>query len=247
MEALGRFRCYLEVVSFQVFTDNQVVRNRRWGLVATDFIIGLPETESKFNAIMTWSIGCPDEFISLPQNPRTQMLTRRKYTLKKYFHSTGSPTPLFRIGTPDLCLIWTELMEIGGVQLNMSSSRHPQTDGSSEISNRMVESNLCCYCAYRQNDWDVLLPSAEFSYNSSFSESLGAAPFEIDLRRNPKSTLDMLASQGSNTVESVSSFQMRLKGALYYAQFAHRLGKAKQTADSFVRLKKPTYNKGDMV
>ena len=73
---------------------------------------------------------------------------------------------------------WKTLMNICGVNLKMSTSSHPQTDGSSEIMNRMVENYLRCYCNFHQDNWDELLPSAEFAYNSSLSEDLGKSPFE---------------------------------------------------------------------
>lgn len=37
---------------------------------------------------------------------------------------------------------WDCLMDLFGVKLKMSSSRHPQTDGASEVMNRMVENYL---------------------------------------------------------------------------------------------------------
>ncbi len=40
---------------------------------------------------------------------------------------------------------WNRLMDLWGVKLKMSSSRHPQTDGASEVMNRMVENYLRCY------------------------------------------------------------------------------------------------------
>ena len=76
------------------------------------------------------------------------------------------------------------LMELCGVKLKMSSSRHPQMDCSSEIMNCTVENYLCCYSSYHQNDLDVLLPGSEFSYNSDISEDLGKTPFEVNLGWN---------------------------------------------------------------
>ncbi len=71
-------------------------------------------------------------------------------------------------------------MELCGIKLKMSSSRHPQTDGASEVMNRMVENYLGCYCWYLQNDWDELLSSAKFAYNFAVSDDLGISPFEMD-------------------------------------------------------------------
>lgn len=65
-------------------------------------------------------------------------------------------------------------MQLCEIKLQMSSSHHPQTDGVSEVMNRVVETYLRCYCSFHQNDCDVLLPTAEFAHNSARSEDLGA-------------------------------------------------------------------------
>ena len=68
-------------------------------------------------------------------------------------------------------------MELRGIKLKMSSSRHPQTDGLSEIMKRIVENYLQYYGSYYQGSWDKLLPGAEFAYISAVSEGLGINPF----------------------------------------------------------------------
>ena len=65
--------------------------------------------------------------------------------------------------------LWKHLMKLCDIQMKISSSRHPKTDGASEVINRMIENYLRCYCSYHQNDWDDLLPAAEFAYNSAVS------------------------------------------------------------------------------
>ena len=57
-------------------------------------------------------------------------------------------------------------------KLKISASRHPQTDGLSEIINRIVENHLRCYCNYHMYDWDELLPGAEFASNLFVTELL---------------------------------------------------------------------------
>jgi hypothetical protein len=104
---------------------------------------------------------------------------------------------------------WQTLMDLYGIKLKMSTSRHPQTDGSSEIMNRMLENYLRCYCSYRQDDWAELLPSAEFAYNSALSEDLGVSPFEVDLGWCPRSPLDMLSGSRSS-LERVEDFKAAL-------------------------------------
>ena len=79
--------------------------------------------------------------------------------------------------------------------------------------NRMVENYLRCYCNYHQNNWDELLPAAEFAYNSAVGEDMGMSPFEIDLGWNPKSPLDLLAGPEDKN-ETVEEFKVKLLSML---------------------------------
>ena len=73
------------------------------------------------------------------------------------------------------------MMERSGIQLKLSFSRHPQSDGASEIMKQMVENYIRCYCSYQQEDWDELLPAAEFACNYAVTEDLGMSPYGLDL------------------------------------------------------------------
>ncbi len=137
-------------------------------------------------------------------------------------------------------------MDICGVKLKMSSSRHPQTDGSSEIMNRMISNYLQCYCNFRQNDWVDLLPSAEFVYNSAVSEELGMSPFEMDLGCVPKSPLDMVS--GVNTsIESVNELKTDLRLSLQDAQYSYSISRARNAANMTDRYRTPDFKVGDRV
>lgn len=92
----------------------------------------------------------------------------------------------------------------------MSITRHLQTDGASEVMNRMVENFLGCYCEYKQNNWDMLLPAAEFAYNSARSEDFGASPFKIDLEWKPRDPLDLITAK-SSPVGAIEDFKTQLR------------------------------------
>lgn len=81
---------------------------------------------------------------------------------------------------------WQEYMYMCGVKLKISSVRHTKTDGAPEVMNREAENYLCYFCEQKQDNWDILLPSAEFVYNSAISEDLATLPFEVDLRWLPR-------------------------------------------------------------
>lgn len=137
-------------------------------------------------------------------------------------------------------------MKLCGVHTHMSTSRHPQTDGASEVMNRMVENYLRCYVSHHQKDWDLLLPCAEFAYNSAVCEDLGSSPFEIDRGYVPRAPVDLFMKHNT-VIETVNEFKNRQAAALADARFCHRLAKARQSAYSAQKYEDPKYSIGDMV
>lgn len=74
---------------------------------------------------------------------------------------------------------WDRLMDLCGVKLNFSSSRHPQTSEALKVFNRMVDNFQHFYCSYHQNFWDNLLPPAYFDRNPSISDYLGISRLKL--------------------------------------------------------------------
>ncbi|KAK9407778.1 Tf2-1: Tf2-1 [Crotalus adamanteus] len=60
--------------------------------------------------------------------------------------------------------------------LGLSSSHHPQTNGSCEHTNGMLEYYIHCYINYQQDNWSDRLPFAEVAYNNSMHNSTGFVP-----------------------------------------------------------------------
>ncbi|CAM9002583.1 unnamed protein product [Rhodiola kirilowii] len=61
---------------------------------------------------------------------------------------------------------WQELFKLQGTRLSHSSAYHPQSDGQTEVLNRVLEDYLRCYVNDNQSDWLGLLPWAELHYNT---------------------------------------------------------------------------------
>ncbi|GJU47228.1 putative reverse transcriptase domain-containing protein [Tanacetum coccineum] len=74
--------------------------------------------------------------------------------------------------------IWRSLQEALGMNLDMSTAYHPQTDGQSERTIQMLEDMLRACVIDFGSSWDRHLPLVEFSYNNSYHASIKAAPYE---------------------------------------------------------------------
>ena len=83
---------------------------------------------------------------------------------------------------------WKSLHSLMGTQLALSTANHAQTDGQTERINRTLEQVLRCYVNSNYNNWDSILPFAEFAYNDSVSAARSLTPFEVDTGQHPART-----------------------------------------------------------
>jgi hypothetical protein len=74
---------------------------------------------------------------------------------------------------------WQELFKLSGVRLQMSSVFHPQSDGQTEVVNKIITMHLCCLTGDRPRQWLQWLPWVEFCYNSAYQSSLCTSPFRV--------------------------------------------------------------------
>ena len=71
----------------------------------------------------------------------------------------------------------------------MSSSYHPQSDGQTEVVNRILEQYLRCFAGDQPRKWFDWVPWAEFSYNTSIHSSTKMTPSEAVYGIPPPSLL----------------------------------------------------------
>ena len=142
------------------------VPSRRWGLVATDFIVELHRTPAGFDAITNYVDRLSRRVHFAPSKTTDTAVEAADAFFSNVFKHHGLPDDIVSDRDAKFTSrFWNELMKLCGIRTNISTSYHPQTDGVSEIMNRMVENFLRFYCSLRKNDWDRILPAAAFAYN----------------------------------------------------------------------------------
>ncbi len=78
------------------------------------------------------------------------------------------------------------LHRLTGVDLKMSTSFHPETDGTSERTNRTVIQMLRYHVEHNQTGWAHALPLIRFQIMSTPNASTGFTPFELRHGSNPR-------------------------------------------------------------
>ena len=122
---------------------------------------------------------------------------------------------------------WTRLKQLISVQQCLSSTYHPQTDGSTERANRTIGHMLQACISPNQRDWVARLPAIEFAINSSRSETTGYAPFFLNSGRMPRSFI--WNNPSKDEYPSVRVFAQRLKQAIIKAHNVILEARVKQT------------------
>lgn len=86
----------------------------------------------------------------------------------------------------------------------------------------------------------MLLPAAEFEYNSTISEDLGMSPFEFELGYNQSTPLDLLYGKYV-PVETVEESKTRSKVTFNDERYSYRVSKATQRANTASSCKPDSY------
>ena len=81
---------------------------------------------------------------------------------------------------------WKALLKLTGVKLKVSTAYHPETDGSSERSNKTVIQSLRFHVDRNQSGWIRALPRIRFNIMNTVNKSTGFTPFQLRFGRSPR-------------------------------------------------------------
>ena len=114
---------------------------------------------------------------------------------------------------------WKSLMNQLGADVRYSTAFHPQTDGQSEVTIRVMENFLHPYVERYPSSWSTQLSIVEFGADNVVNASTGYTPFYLNTTIHPVVPSSLLtASTLSTTQESVLKRVTRLKDAIHHAQ-----------------------------
>ncbi len=98
------------------------------------FIVKLPKTKNGYDSITTYVDRLSRRVHFIPSKDSDTAVDVANAFFSNLFKHHGMPDSIVSDRDPKFTSkFWQRLMELCGVKLKMSSSRHPQTDGSSEI------------------------------------------------------------------------------------------------------------------
>ncbi len=138
-----------------------------------------------------------------------------------------------------------ELNRLLRIETAALTAYHPQTDGQTEHVNQELETYIRMFCNHHQNDWDDLLPAAEFALANHVHASTQVTPFMVDTGRNPRMGFEPLVDVAD---EGAAAFRTRMEKGLDEAKAS--LAKAKAEYALYYNRRReppPKFQPGDMV
>lgn len=223
-----------------------------WKSISWDFITKLPlsrepTTKIDFDSILVIVERLTKYMIILPYKEASTAEELAYAFLRNVVANHGLPEEI--ISDRDKLFtskFWTSLTAMLGVKRKLSTSFHPQTNGGNERLNQIVEAYLRCYVNYQQDNWVQYLPTAQFAYNSSTTETTKVSPFyanfgyELSAYHEPGTT-NVDNQMARTQVSQIKALHKELSEELRFI--------AKRNASYYnaKRSQEPTLKQGDKV
>ena len=224
------------------------VPDSRWHTVTMDFIMDLPRSASGYDAIMVLVDKLTKYVHLIPVVKTCSAEDVARYFIQHVYQYHGLPKVLISDRDPRFTSnFWKAFCKRLGMDPRYSTAFHPQTDGQTERTNRVLEEVLRHFIDGDHKNWEDLLPLAAFAMNNAKSSTTGETPFYLNHGSHPHTPLTLGLPEGTlPTLEVVfkdmeSTLTTRIKELITAAQ-----DRQKTYADN--RFRRPhTFQVGDKV
>jgi hypothetical protein len=98
---------------------------------------------------------------------------------------------------------WSSLWSLLNTKLTKSTTFHPQTNGQTEVFNRMILHILHMYNSKNPCTWDEILPYVQHNYNRALHSSTSHIPFQVGFGFQPLGPIDVALPLATTQTESL--------------------------------------------
>jgi putative transposase len=196
----------------------------RWEIVNMDFVTALPVVgKENFNSVLL----VVDRFSKgarfLPCHKESSALDIALLFWQTIINNVGCPRII--ISNRHLKFtskFWQHLFDLLEPKLSFLTAYHPQMDGLAERMIQTLEDMLWRYCSFGTKfkdgegytrNWLSLLPSLEFTYNSSVHLTTGKTPFDLEKGWIPYMPRDAVLSRTVSLHPTAESFRTMMRNS----------------------------------
>jgi hypothetical protein len=169
--------------------------------VGMDFGI-LPKSHSDLNCVLV-IVDRLSKFLVAVPTKKTLSAEECASLFYKHWYLQGFGFPQEIVSDRDKLFVskfWNRFASLCGIKLSMSTARHQQTDGISEISIKILKTALRRQCQGDDRVWPDKLPAIVFAHNNSINVT-GFSPFYLHYGFSPR-TLPVFHRNSNNSLNS---------------------------------------------
>lgn len=217
-----------------------------WDIISADLIVDLPKSQNHNSIFVV--VDCLSKMVCLV--PTKKSITAEGLT-RHYRDHIWKDFGLPRVVITNQASVFTsnfmeELNCLLGIQTNISTAYHLQTDGQTEQLNQEIEHYLRIFVNKCQNDWAEWLPCTEFAINNKVNSSTGYLPFYIVCGKHPTRPLQPPRTTTSN-IPHATNFAKQLSNLRKETRSALNLAAHKMKSSYDKRHIEQTFQPGDQV
>jgi len=220
----------------------------RWDTISMDLITDLPVTLGRNDSVIVFVDKLSKMVELVPCKKTIDAAGFAEVFVRSIVMRYGVPVVIISDRDPRFTAVFMRtVMELLGTKQALSTAFHPQSDGQTEVMNRVLEQYLRHYVTTYCKDWDAYLPFAAFAINNSRSSATGMTPYFLNYGRHPRTPLTSWQTFVSR-VPAATEFRQRIADALTQANACLlRAQVAMKVAADKRRRPAPTYRIGDQV
>jgi hypothetical protein len=186
------------------------VPDQRGSDITMDFVSPLP-VDNGFDCLLTITDRIGSDVRIIPTNTNITADTLALLFFDNWYCKNGLPATIAcdRDKLFVSCF-WNTLTKLTGIKLKMSSAYHPETNGSSERSNKTINQMLCFHVKRSQKGWVRALPRIRFQIMNMVNASTGFSGFQLHMGRSPHIIPPLVPSTVDLTNTDTSSLAAEL-------------------------------------
>lgn len=218
-----------------------------WTSVSMDLITGLPKSRG-YDSVLVFVDRLTKYVILVPTVATLDAAGFAELFVDNVISYHGVPDEVVSDRGPQFNnVFWSSVSALLGMKNCLSTAYHPESDGQTERTNRILEDVLRHFVSPDQLDWSKYLKQAQFAINNSWQEAVKYTPYYLNHGRHPKMPSMQGIRHGPSRVPAAEVLVRSIQDAIQQAK--KHLKAAQDRMQTYVnqRRKDVVYTDGDMV
>ncbi|SJL16828.1 uncharacterized protein ARMOST_20357 [Armillaria ostoyae] len=198
-----------------------------WDSISMDFIEQLPDSNRFTTILVVIDRTSKQAIFILTHNTINSEELARLFVIHIFSKHGISNHITSNHGSEFVSQFMHALAKAFDMELHFTSGYHPEANGQTEHANQTLEQYIHIYCSYQQDNWDLLLPIAEFAYNNAPNASTGISPFFANKSYHPNITVhpehDIASTQARDFVVNLDELHQFLHDEIIQAQSHYKI------------------------